>query len=361
MIYILADPVYADGIWCQKRLAELTAQLRQRRQTYRVIHELPRTWAKSSHVFLLGTSPDWVQAAITACNSQCLRPIWLCTDSNLTAQGAYSVVCTDVVRSMEKLIADLCRRGLRNIGLYGFNPDSASDIDKRNGFLAALGQQAQGRVFFNEGDLDACFRDYLARGSGVDALICCNNFAAISLVRGLKQQAPGLLRDVLILSYADTQLATLYEEHILLLGNRSQEYGRAAVTLMDMLNRMPQQTTCRLTLHWDIPDQLGKPLPSSLPREERSVDRFYQDPQVREMMQLESLLQGGEVDRCILEGLRLGKSYGTIAEENYISVNTVKYHIKQMIQTAGVSNKQGLLTLLRHLLPETTAGEKTSR
>lgn len=351
MIYILAEPGYADGIWCKKRMAELTTQLRQRRQSYRVIGEAPHTWGKNSQVFLLGADPTWVGSAIAACNIQGLRPIWLCNDASFAAPGKYSVICTDVVSSMKDLIGDLRRRGLQKIGLYGFNPDSATDIDKKNGFLAALGEESRQRIFYNRGDLEKCFLDFMAGGSGVDALICCNNFAAVSLVRSLRQRSPGLLRDLLILSYADTQLATLYEKDIHLLGNRSQEYGRAAMTLLDMLSRLPGQTTCQITLHWDIPDAVGTREPAQIPSREPPVDLFYQDPQVQQMMRLETLLLRGEVDRRILEGLRQGKPYGVIAEENYLSVNTVKYHVRQMAETAGVANKQGLVNLLNQLLP----------
>lgn len=351
MIYILAEPGYADGIWCKKRLAELTTQLRQRRQSYRVIREIPHTWGRNSQVFLLGADPVWVGAAIGSCNLQGLRPIWLCNDASLAVPGKYSVICTDVVSSMKDLIGDLRRRGFRKIGLYGFNPDSATDIDKKNGFLAALGEESRQRIFYNRGNLEACFRDFMAGGQGVDALICCNNFAAVSLVRSLRQQSPGLLGDILILSYADTRLATLYQKDIRLLGSRSQEYGWAAMTLLDMLSRLPGQTTCQITLHWDIPDAPGEQPPDPVPCPPPVEDLFYQDPQVQQMMQLETLLLRGEVDRCILEGLRRGKPYGVIAEENYLSVNTVKYHVRKMAEAIGVANKQGLLSLLNQLYP----------
>ena len=71
------------------------------------------------------------------------------------------------------------------------------------------------------------------------------------------------------------------------------------------------------------------------------------------MMRIEQLLSfGSNVDKAILYGLRKGKNYGQIAEECFLSINTVKYHVKKMIVKAGVENKRQFVDLINAYLPE---------
>ena len=59
------------------------------------------------------------------------------------------------------------------------------------------------------------------------------------------------------------------------------------------------------------------------------------------------LLNCDDVDRGILRCLLRGDHYSAIEENNYISLNTIKYRIGKMIKNAEVADKAALLDLLR--------------
>ena len=359
MIYILVDSGYANSIWCHKRLEDLTNQLKSRRSSYRVVDSIEEISAHAFHVFLIGMDRVWIEGMIRSFNAMNICPIWLCNMSQYQVPGDYSIVCMDMVRSMSKLVKVLERSGRKNIGLYGINPYSTADQGKYQGFLAATEGKKDRWFFYNDGDLAKCFSDFMALGSQVDTMICCNNYAAISLVRHLKQQAPQRLEHMMIVSDADAVLAGLYSEYITLVRNCADEFGKAAVALLDTLKKMPKGTVASVNLQWDV-DTLEiqssgcetpqKHFPVITPA---SQSRFYADEEVRKMMRIEQLLSfGSNVDKAILYGLRKGKNYGQIAEECFLSINTVKYHVKKMIVKAGVENKRQFVDLINAYLPE---------
>lgn len=359
MIHILVDPDYTCSIWCQRLLDDLVMQLKQKRLAYRLIHSAQKLSPKNRYVFLIGSDQAWVQPAVLACNSLGINPIWLCNMSSFEMEGEYSIVCTDITRSMRKLIDALRASGHRTIGLYGFNPNSTTDQGKRASYLSLLGQECGQYVFFNNGDLKGCFDDFLEKSGQVDTLICCNGFAAVSLVRRLAQQSPTLLEKLTIIACTDTCLTRLYSKNIHMVRNRSGEYGRAAVGLLDTLRRTPSLSSVTVSLQWDVRSVCASvsgaapaPVPAiQSPPAER--DPFYQDPEIQSMMRLERLLlTGSKTDLMILRLLRRNESYNEIAEQLFLSLNTVKYHVRKMLQLCGIGSKKELIALLWEYVPE---------
>ena len=91
---------------------------------------------------------------------------------------------------MRRLVELLRGRGHGRIALYGVNPQSVSDESRMDSYLAALGgEDGRRHVFFNSGSLENCFEQFMARAQQYDAVICANDFAAISLVRRLGLRA----------------------------------------------------------------------------------------------------------------------------------------------------------------------------
>ena len=359
MIYILVDPGYANSIWCRKRLNDLSNQLKLRRYAYRVVDSIESISAHAFHVFLIGMDRGWIEGMIRSFNARNIYPIWLCNLSQYQVRGDYSIVCMDMVRSMSKLVKALKRNGRQNLGLYGINPYSTADQGKYQSFLAATEGNNDQWFFYNDGDLAKCFSDFQARGKQVDTMICCNNYAAISLVRHLKQWDPQRLEHMMIVGDADVALAGLYSANITLVRNCSDEFGKAAVALLDTLRKMPKGTVASVNLQWDVDALEIRSHCREVPEERlpastlASQDRFYTDEEVQQMMRIEQLLSfGSRVDKTILKGLRRGLNYTQIAEDSFISVNTVKYHVKKMMDQVQVGNRRQFADMIDAFLPE---------
>ena len=191
-----------------------------------------------------------------------------------------------------------------------------------------------------------------------DAVICANDFTAISLVRNLLAAYPQELERLLIIGCAETCLTEYYSPYILSIRVNFQEYGKAAVTLLENLKRNPYLSHAVMSIRWDFSPltSLRKldggardSSPASIPE---SRDIFYQDTELSGMLRLERMLnECDSLDREIIECLLREESYDSISESCFVTVSTIKYRVKKMIGTAEAADRRDLIRLLREYLP----------
>ena len=80
---------------------------------------------------------------------------------------------------------------------------------------------------------------------------------------------------------------------------------------------------------------------------QKDTDAFYSDTEIDEMLRIELLLNScDKVDLFILEHLLKGATYPKIAEELFMSINGVKYKLKNMFKICQVSTKTEFVALL---------------
>ncbi len=358
MIPILVEPAYSNSVWCVSLLEGLTGEFKQKRIPFCRIDALEEVPPGERYLYLIGSDAEWVRAALTACNRIGVYPILLCNQSYHTFDADYSAVCSDVMNSTRRLVELLRRRGCGRIALYGVNPKSVSDESRKASYLAALdGVAGEGDVFYNSGSLENCFEQFYPRAEQYDAVICANDFAAISLVRRLGQRDPAQLERLAVAGCADTRLTQLYGEKILSVRVNFAEYGRAAVMLMESLRKNPYLSHVVMMIRWDVGAErtgaAAAPAPQpALPALPSEQDVFYDDRELTEMMLLEKLLsEAEELDRRIIELLLEGAAYERISEECFLTESAIKYRVKKMVRICRVKGRAELTALLRRYLP----------
>lgn len=360
MVLILVEPSYSRSIWCLNLLDGLTGEFKQKRVPFRQIASLDEAGPDDRYIYLIGSDNAWVRAALAACNRMGIYPILLCNQAYHTFDADYSTVCSDVINSMRRLVELLRGRGHGRIALYGVNPQSVSDESRMDSYLAALGgEDGRRHVFFNSGSLENCFEQFMARAQQYDAVICANDFAAISLVRRLGLRDPALLERLAIAGCADARLTQLYGSHILSVRVNFVEYGRAAVTLLENLRKNPYLSHIIMMIRWDFSllDGAAAPAPVAHRREKAPAlpadpDVFYEDRELNDMMLLEKLLDGCEdPDYDIIRLLLRGEPYEKIAETCFLTESAIKYRVKKMVRVCCVQGRKELTDLLRRYLP----------
>ena len=360
MVLILVEPSYSRSIWCLNLLDGLTGEFKQKRVPFRQVASLDEAGPDDRYIYLIGSDNAWVRAALAACNRMGIYPILLCNQAYHTFDADYSTVCSDVINSMRRLVELLRGRGHGRIALYGVNPQSVSDESRMDSYLAALGgEDGRRHVFFNSGSLENCFEQFMARAQQYDAVICANDFAAISLVRRLGLRDPALLERLAIAGCADARLTQLYGSHILSVRVNFVEYGRAAVTLLENLRKNPYLSHIIMMIRWDFSllDGAAAPAPAARRREKAPAlpadpDVFYEDRELNDMMLLEKLLDGCEdPDYDIIRLLLRGEPYEKIAETCFLTESAIKYRVKKMVRVCCVQGRKELTDLLRRYLP----------
>ena len=366
MILIFVEPNYSHSMWCQNLVDGLVAELKLKRLMFQFIERLEELVEGSECLYVIGSTGEWVRTVLEASTARGVYPILLCNQAFHELEMTYSTVCSDTNGSMQHLVDALTRSGRTRIALYGVNPHSVSDESREKSFHAATKHQFRENVFINNGSLSTCFSMFQGCVDNYDAVICANDFAAISLVRNLLRENPEQLQRLVIIGCAETRLTEFYNDYVLSIRVNFREYGRAAVMLMEDLRHNPYLSHIVMAIRWDFSPltpvrgfTAPEPRYDPAPIMPEPRDAFYQDRELEHMLSLERLLnESDQLDRDIITGLLTGASYDQISEKSFVTVSTVKYRIKKMISVSGASGRAELIRRIREYLPKMEATEK---
>ncbi len=347
MHILLVENDYQSSVWCQQIVQGLVGELRKRRENFEV-HTQVQELAPDSTVFVIGAEITWLSRTIDHCNSSGIVPILLCNSIRKIPGGRYHCVRSDIGGSMRQLIAAVRQSYGRPIALYGINPHSVGDRSRAEAF--SLEKEPDDAVFENNASLEDCFYRFLPQANRFRAVLCANGFAAISLYRRLRKEAPQLLPNLTIISCAQTLLSRYYKGQIISMDLNFAAFGKTALGLLDLIRKQPHISDLTATVKWSVQDMPLTSHVAALPAPKQSGS-FYQDRELQRMLLLEGLLNtGDEIDMDLLQRLMAGESYATISQACFMSEGTVKYRIRKMCRQCGLQDKKELLELLRECI-----------
>lgn len=353
MVTILTEPAYSESMWCRLLYGSLTERLRQKRISFCEMYDtVPEN---SETVFIIAANYDWIKATITELNLAGIKPILICNQAETILGCNYSCVCSDITGSMKYLLDHLKADGKTRVALYGVNTSSISDIGRVDGLFAQKdGVIDSMRIFTNDGSLQNCYRKFAAEADNFDAVICFNDFAAVSLIRRLEADGEGeKLSRLKILSCCQTKISSCYRDKIISINMNLEQYGKAAVFIYEKLKLHPYISQMTLNVSWNT-EQSKSPISSSVSlKSAGSTDRIYSDKELSEMITAERILEiDSATDKTVISGFVGGKSVTEIAAACFLTDSGVKYRIKRIIEKCKVSDKAELISIVKRYLPD---------
>lgn len=359
MVSIITEPAYSNSMWCKALLASLTDCLKQKRIPFcEVFEELP---AGCDGVFIIAANYHWIKQTLFRLNATGIKPILLCNQAESITGYSYSCVCSDIIGSMRFLLQELKNEQKTRVALYGVNTESISDIGRVDGLFALKKNDLDVlRIFVNEGSLKECYQSFYPVRTEFDAVICTNDFAAISLIRNLKQKDPKVLPQLKIFSCSQTNFSAYYQNEITTVNMNFEHYGKAAVFIHEKLKKHPYMSGITITINWNTEETKTK-LSVSVPLlGEEATDVFYADREMREMILVEQILSmSSKTDRMILNQLLNGATVEAAAQNCFLTVSGVKYRLKRILLECGLQNRTALVELLQaYLGPAAAHGQK---
>ena len=205
-------------------------------------------------------------------------------------------------------------------------------------------------MFYNSVSLSQCFEDFRQKLDLYDAVICANDYSAISLAKHLEDQ-----KQIFITSCGgSTLLLNFFSPRITHTGIDYQSIGKAGFDLYSILKKNRNVNSISIYISscfsaGETTDYLplsGKYVPE--PRFLKENENFYSDPEVNEILKIDTLLNACDKnDLQILERILNHVTYAQIAEELFMSTNGVKYKIKKMFRICQVASRQEFVTLLK--------------
>ena len=353
MVTILTEPAYSESMWCKALYSSLTERLRQKRIPFCEMYDtVPKN---SEAVFIIAANYTWIKATLCELNLSGIKPILICNQAKTILGCNYSCVCSDITGSMKYLLDNLKADGKTRVALYGVNTSSISDIGRVDGIFAQSdGIIDSAQIFTNEGSLKECYKNFSAEADNFDAVICFNDFAAVSLIRHLEaEEKSSSLNRLKILSCCQTKISSCYRDKIISINMNLEQYGKAAVFIYEKLKAHPYISQMTLNINWNTESQNSlNPLPVTI-KTAQSTDRIYSDKELNEMICTERILEiENATDKTIISYLCGGKSVAEIASACFLTDSGVKYRIKRILENCRISDKSKLVSIVKRYLPD---------
>ena len=355
--YAIGEPEYKTSNWYRDIMEGLINEKRQKRFALTILDSIDElkhyTITGEDVIFIIGTNSEWLAKIIQICEAFFHnRVVVLGNHENRLCKGKYSIVTADIARDIQILYNYLVSYGKTRIAMYGINPDSTSDAFRKESFLSCGASEAD--LFYNAGSLSRCFEDFLKRIDDYDAVICVNDYAAISLVKYLKDKKKLYITSCgggsLLSHFFSPCITHTWVDYL--------SFGKAGLDLCRILQKNSNVNSVNIYLSSSF--TIGETT-DSLPLVEESVpeinavhkdnDTFYSDTEIDEMLRVETLLNSCDKDDfLILERILNNATYAQIAEELYMSTNGVKYKLKNMFTLCHVTSKTEFIELLNKYL-----------
>lgn len=342
MVSIITEPGFSGSNWCQTIKESLVEQLRLKRIPFSEENEYVSDG--SDGVFLIASDYSFIKTAVNKLNSAGIQPIVICNQHDRIPGCIYSCVCSDVNFSMKELLEVLVKEGVSRIAVYGVNPSSASDISRVDSIYVWKNETVKHlKVFTNDGSLEKCFGSFLPEINSFEAVICVNNYAAVSLVKRLKKAIGGIPEGLKIISCVKTEISDIYAKDIISLNINCEQYGKTAVMLLETLNKNPYLSSVSMFVKPTFGEAEVKEACDKVDIDFFPIDTFYKDKELIRVLTADKILSAADpTDRLLLKGLVEGRSFIQLSEECFLAESSIKYRIKKLAALCPTKSKKEL-------------------
>ena len=350
---VIIEESFQISVWCREIVDGLRHAARKKRTPLTVstkVEDIAQSEERA--IILVGAETDWINRAVEQTKQAGKHPILLSNQSKSYSESGVSRVTEDIFGSMKEIVDLFSGKNVASIALYAVNPDSASDSFKKEAFLKSGGNCEN--VFENEGSLTDCFARFYEqhKKNRFGGIVCVNDFAAISLICHLKEHGADIA-SLDIISYSDTLISKCTSPAVSTVRANYKNFGQIAFLIYDSIAKSDAIHGIQISCNWEIihretstPSCKTEPsAPSPLSKRTKS---FYGDPELLEMMQIESLLSAcDDTDTAIIRAVLEGKKTSAIAEECFLTESALKYRINKMKEICRVENRSALCEFLR--------------
>ena len=348
--YVIGEPEFEASNWYREIIDGLIFEKKQKRFTIifgTAVSEFENyTIEPDDFVFVIGNDSRWISDITCKLSERFGNRVIVLGNHEKRYSGKYSVVTSDMGENVKMLCEYLSSLGKGDIAMYGINPASVSDAYKETAFKSLMGYSA--KVYYNDGSLADCFDKFNETDSKPDAVICANIYAAVSLLKNLRE------RDIYVTSLGGGLLAEFVKPDVTHIESDYRSFAGAGLELARIL--VKNERICSLTAYVKGRFKLGAST-NCIPYRGKSIFnehidtrgdiRFYSDNDVKEMLRIEQMLsQLGDGDLEMLFDVLDGKTYQYIADKRFCSEGTVKYKMKNLYDICSVKCRAELVALI---------------
>lgn len=346
MIPILIEENYSGNNRFHQLLEGVSSVAKKKHEEIGICKDIDELPPACRVVIVVCQSLKWSVDRVAALNERGIHPL-VFGFPYLDTLYDYSSIAPNYTKAAYRLTRYMLSECAGAIAILGYNEDSLPDRLKYTGIRYAATEAGQPfEVFGNAGDIEACLDNFSRHCGDIKNIVCCNDNVAILL----HCRYPQLLAGRRMGSCSGIKLSEFFADPYPVC---RIDHFAAGVQLASLyLLLVKEETVYSTVMTFDMAFSHGNaeeapPLPREMRTYSRAAVDFYGDKSFGRMEKLDRMLtECDETDLHILADIVKNVTYADIAERQYLAVNTVKYRIKKMLETAGADSRKQLQTLL---------------
>ena len=346
MIHILVEKNYSDNNRFHRLLDGIGAIAGKRRIEIAVYTDIAALSTDVRIAIVVCQSLRWSADKVKRLNEQGIHPL-VFDFSHLDTMYDYSSIAPNYTKAAYRLTKLMLSKKIGKVAVLGYNEDSLPDKLKLTGIRYAVNEAGQElEIFRNNGDILRCFEDFSKRYTEFDSVVCCNDNVATMLHCKYHR----FVEDRQMCSCSGIKLSEFFRDPYPVCRVDHFIAGQKLASLYLFL--MKEEHICSTVMTFDMKlcsygtDKVAEPDTVDTGYSASEVD-FYGDKGLNRMEKLDRMLtECDATDINILSDAVAGMTYANIAEKRYLAINTVKYRIKKMQDTAGVESRKELIALI---------------
>lgn len=369
ILYIITELERSNNSWTRNIINSVKREFSRRKIEFTEESDIDRALEQChvpGDVILIPTpATSLVIPLVEKCNKKGIQVIAPNIFQDVGNLHRLHCVRGDIFGVMASLIFGFKQNGNNDIVLYGVNSNSQDDLLLAEAFNTSYCGRYIG-IYFNDGDTQKCFDDFYENRQNVNAVICANDYIAIDLIERLTRVNPDFLNSIIIASFSNTLLSRYYNKPFTSIATNTVTVGRAIADIYKIVKKVNAQSYHSITFYvdYEIHERgngvgiFSKNNSSSSSRKlypfPRSFDfsiAYDNDEMISKLLRVEmglNELSGQQLE--ILDRILRNFSNDEISEEMYLSCETVKYHIKKILEIFNCENRLGLKKLIGGML-----------
>jgi len=168
---------------------------------------------------------------------------------------SYDMVISDNFRAGYQAVEHLIKLGHKHIGLLGGDIDCYPSLrERRNGYFRAMKENGLKNVCsadfnINQSNFQEPVTKFLRSNPRVTALFAINDNIAVDAIRAAQNLGMNVPRDISVIGYDDTHLATSISPNLTTMHVDTIAMGQGAVHLVSMRMHRPEAARVTLSVH----------------------------------------------------------------------------------------------------------------
>ncbi len=367
-IHIYVDPPYKESLWCKQTLKGISDEATKKRYSIKML-EAENIYKADLDAFfedeekriliVLATSVNQSSKFNDFFNEHGVHLLYI-NHQSTNSSYRFSNILIDYYDSMRIITEYLEGCGRKLIALYGINPDSSTDLIKKNFFEErnkhiqqyGNGENIYYRVIDDKSSPSVdCFETFRSSLEFYDSVICVNDLVARLLIDDLQKIGIRVPEDLYVVSFGDYILAQIGKPTITAVAVDHELLGRQSVYTYSYLRKASRDVyiTAKVAPKLTIGESTAgsefakhKNTHSDISTGELTSD-FFHHPEIQSIITFENMLtKCDKLDMQILIGIMNCMTYIQLSEKLFVSENVISYRVKRLCRLAQITSKNKL-------------------